>query len=160
MNRLINLIISYIIINSMCCIQIIDSLDRLKLEENETSITTDNGFSSESEERDLSEKSFSDNIDFNELYDEIRNNYEKENIEFNISKIEEQSKNSKLSPINIELLNRLTFIANPLIRTLSPLSDIIYESNLSPECLHSIIRLGNGIKNHELWALKCEFFHE
>jgi hypothetical protein len=68
----------------------------------------------------------------------------------------------------IERIDRLvkwaqkSYNNNEIVRAMklivSRISETLYESDLSPDCLASILQVIDGIRNGKLWAIKCEYY--
>ena len=65
----------------------------------------------------------------------------------------------KKNPFVMGSFDKAELLSRPLMKRLMPaflpLTDELYESNLSPHCMAALIRLGKGAKEKEVWALKC-----
>ena len=66
----------------------------------------------------------------------------------------------QVNPFILKMLDKADVYSKPLMKRLLPvvfpLTDELYNSNLSPMCLAAMIRLGKGFKEKQLWALKCK----
>jgi hypothetical protein len=53
---------------------------------------------------------------------------------------------------------------NEIVRAMkligSRISETLFESDLPPKCLASILKVMDGIRNGKLWAIKCEYYFD
>jgi hypothetical protein len=64
---------------------------------------------------------------------------------------------SKSSPIYawIEKISKNEDFKNIYVTFWKHLNETFYETNINPECLSSLMKIYDGFKKNEIWALKC-----
>ena len=62
--------------------------------------------------------------------------------------------NEDLEPVLENLLKRVRKELFPIVQ------EILYDEEISNECLQSLARLNSGFADRRLWAFKCESFYD